>query len=195
MKLTFLTLIPIILSIAAVAEPWGSASAGLDMSYLNWEHGGNLEWGFQSAFGPRLIDDLYFRIKVTLPIPGFVIIGNQVNIGGEFSYLLRNPRQGFAVESSLGAAWCLMWPEDIIVVLADGETNEPPEQHSFDGANGLRLEALVSLGYKFREGAVWFDLGLDHRIMDVTRTVGNDKEDGKYTFTGPHLGLSCDFYF
>jgi len=177
------------------AKPWCSGSSGLDMSYLDWEHGGHWAWGFQTAFGPRIVDNLYFRAKVTIPIPFFIIIGNQVNIGGEFSWLLLAPRQGFALESSLGAAWCLMWPENIIVILADGETTEPPDQHSFDGANGIRLDALLSMGYKYDVGAVWLDLGFDQRIMNVTRTVENEREEGRYTFTGPHLGISADIYF
>jgi hypothetical protein len=195
MKLAAVAVILFFVASIAAAEPWSSASSGFDMSYLDWEHGGHWAWGFQTAFGPRIVDNLYFRAKVTIPIPFFIIIGNQVNIGGELSCVIRNPRYGFAVESSLGAAWCLMWPENIIVILADGDTAEPPPQHSFDEASGLRLEALVSMGYKFGEGAVWLDLGLDHRIMNVTRTPGTEREEGSYTFTGPHLGVSADIYF
>ncbi len=195
MKLKNIAFVLMIASAATVAKPWSSASGGLDMSYLYWEHGGDCVWGFQSAFGPRIIDDLYFRVKITIPAPIFIIIGNQINIGGEFSYLLRNPQEGFAVETSLGAAWSLMWPENIIVILADGESTTPPREYAYDGGNGIRLEALVSTGYKFSMGALWLDLGVDHRIMDITRTVDGEKEDGTYTFTGPHLGISADFYF
>jgi hypothetical protein len=42
---------------------------------------------------------------------------------------------------------------------------------------------------------LWLDLGVDHRIMDITRTVDGEKEDGTYVFTGPHLGISGDVYF
>ncbi len=195
MKLKSTVIILILVSAITVAKPWSSASSGLDMSYLRWEHGGDWVWGFQSAFGPRIIDNLYFRAKVTIPVPFFVIIGNQINVGGEFSYLLRNSQDGFAVETSLGAAWCLMWPENIIVILADGESTTPPREYAYDGGNGIRLEALVSLGYKFGMGILWLDLGVDHRIMDVTRTVEGEKEDGVYRFTGPHFGISGDFYF
>lgn len=177
------------------SKPWCSVSSGLDMSYLYWEHGGDCVWGLQTAFGPRLFGDLYFRAKVTIPIPFFIIIGNQINLGGEFSYLPRNPEQGFAVETSLGAAWSLMWPEDLIVILADGESTDPHGEYAYDGANGIRLEALASLGYKFGRGAFWLDLGIDHRVMDVTRTVGGVKEEGNYKFTGPHMGFTCDVYF
>lgn len=193
----FLTvLILLFLSVSDVrSKPWCSVSSGLDMSYLYWEHGGDCVWGFQTAFGPRLFGDLYFRAKVTIPIPFFVIIGNQINIGGEFSYLLRNPQQGFTVETSIGGAWSLMWPEDLIVILADGESTDPPREEAYDGANGIRLEALTSLGYKFGRCGFWLDLGADHRIMEVTRTVSGASEEGNYTFTGPHIGLTCDVYF
>jgi hypothetical protein len=78
---------------------------------------------------------------------------------------------------------------------ADGEGTDTPEEDAYDGANGIRLEALASLGYKFSRCGFWLDLGVDHRIMDVTRTVGGKKEEGNYTFTGPHIGLTCDVYF
>ena len=195
MKIAKTAVILMIFSVAVIAKPWCSISSGLDMSYLYWEHGRDCSWGFQTAFGPRLFGDLYFRAKVTIPVPFFVIIGNQINIGGEFSYLPVKPEQGFAVETSLGAAWCLMWPEDLIVILADGEGTDPPEEDAYDGANGIRLEALVSLGYKFGRCGFWLDLGVDHRIMEVTRNVNGVKEEGNYPFTGPHIGFSCDVSF
>lgn len=174
---------------------WGGTSAGLDMSYLDWEHGGHLSWSFLSAFGPRLFDDVYLRAKVSIPAPLPVIIGNQISLGGEISYLPLNPEAGPAVETSLGVSWCYMWPEHVIVILADGDTSEPPPQHSFDGAGGLRLEALSSFGYRFDDVAFWLDLGIDHRIMDVERTVGGEKIRGDYTFTGLRIGISVDIYF
>ncbi|MCD4708436.1 MAG: hypothetical protein K8S62_11960 [Candidatus Sabulitectum sp.] len=177
---------------SAHSTPWASGSTGLDMSYLYWEHGEDCVWGYQVAFGPRIIDNLYFRAKVTIPLPTpiFAILGNQVNAGGEFSWLMKNPEQGFAVKSSIGAAWCLQWPENIIVPHTSSSN-----KHAYDGADGIRMEALVNLGYKTGRGAIWLDLGIDHRIMDVTRTVEGRENEESFTFTGPHLGISGDLYF
>lgn len=177
----------------AHSTPWASGSTGLDMSYLYWEHGGDCVWGYQVAFGPRIVDNIYFRAKVTMPLltPIFAILGNQVNIGGEFSWLMKNPDLGFAVKSSLGASWCLQWPEDITVP----HSSSSPGEHAYKGADGIRMEALINLGYKAGRGAVWLDLGIDHRIMDVTRTVNGMEEEDSFTFTGPHLGISGDIYF
>ena len=123
--------------------------------------------------------------------PIFAILGNQVNVGGEFSWLTKNPEQGFAVKSSLGAAWCLQWPENIIVP----QTSSSPGEHAYDGADGIRMEALLNLGYKSNRGAIWLDLGIGHRIMDVTRTVNGIEEKESFSFTGPHIGISGDLYF
>ena len=87
-----------------------------------------------------------------------------------------------------------MWPENFIVI-ADGESTAPPREYAYDGGNGIRFEGLISLGYKFSRGALWLDLEADHRIMDITRTVNGEKEDGVYKFTGFHLGISGDVYF
>lgn len=182
-------------SAPVTGTPWGSASFGLDMSYLEWEHGSGLSWGFQAAFGPRLFGDVYLRARVTMPIPGFVVIGNQVAVGGELVCPVVGPDEGFAIETSLGASWCLQWPEHVIVVLADGEQSEPPEPQDYDSADGLRLDGLASIGWRYDALAIWLDMGLDWRRMDVLRFVDGEREEAEYDFLGPHLGLSADIRF
>jgi hypothetical protein len=169
-------------------------SSGLDMSYLDWEHGHQLSWGFQTAFGIRLADDLYLSAKATIPAPTFVIIGNQVCVGGEISYLPLSPDEGFALRTSIGISRCWMWPEHFIVILADGETTEPPPSYDFENADGVRFESLLSVGHKWRDLAIWLDLGLDHRVLEVERLVNNHKVDGDFDFTGVHTGFSLELY-
>ena len=185
----------VIFSSATVAKPWSSISTGLDASTLIWEHGTHTAWSFQTAFGPRIIDNLFLRAKISIPIPFLIVVGNQINLGGEVSYLVKNPECGFAIETSFGGGWTATWPEDIIVILADGETTAPPVEQDFDGADGIRWEALASFGCKFREGVVWLDLGIDHRRMNVRRFVDDIAEESFFLYTGPHIGISADIFF
>ncbi len=186
-----------VLATCSAAAPWLSLSGGMDTAFLAWEHGDLYSWGFQGAVGPRLIDDLYLRAKATIPLPVFigVIAGNQVCAGGELTYLPTNPDERFALKTSVGASWCLMWPQHVIVILADGDTGgEPQPEHDFDSGTGLRLDAAVSIGYRFDSAAVWLDLGIDHRIIDIMRFEDGIREDAQYRFTGPRMGLSCELY-
>ena len=176
------------------AGSWGSVSSGLDMSILDWEHGSQVSWGFRSTFGLRLVDHLYLNATATIPAPTLVIIGNQLCWGGGVSYIPLYPDEGFALKTSLGVSRCCMWPEHVIVILADGETAEPPPVHSFDWADGLRLEGLVSLGYKWEDLALWLDLGVDRRDMEVERTVLGESTRGDFDFTGAHVGLSIEVF-
>jgi len=166
------------------------------MSHLVWEHGSGWAWGFRAAFGPRLFGDVCLRARVTLPVPGFVIIGNQLALGGELVLPLVAPADGFSLESSLGASWNLHWPEDVIVILADGDQPGPVAPEAFDSAEGLRLDGLVRVGWRFQEMlSVWIDLGADWRRMDVLRFVDGEREEAEYDFLGPHLGVSTDLRF
>ncbi|MBD3278562.1 MAG: hypothetical protein GF388_09695 [Candidatus Aegiribacteria sp.] len=174
---------------------WGMLSSGLDMSHLGWELGDQLSWGFQTLFGVEVFDDLYLCAKATIPAPTFVIIGNQICAGGSVTHLPLNNGTGFALQTSLGVSRCWMWPEHVIVILADGETNEPPPEYDFDSAVGMRYEVLVSPGYRWGDIALRLDLGLDHRSMEVERFIQNRRVTGDYTFTGLHTGLSLDVYF
>ena len=194
MKRTILILILTGFACTCPAGYWGRLSSGLDMSYLDWEHGDHVSWSFLMAFGVRVYDDIYVTAKLSMPLPLFVVIGNQINTGLEVSYLPINPQRGMVLKTALGGYLSVMWPEHIIVVLMDGQTSEPAPQHSFDSANGLKLEALVSLGYRWDEVALWLDLGLDHRIMDVRRTVNGREYEGDYDFTGARMGISVECY-
>lgn len=192
-------LIPVFLAVSISTgdsgRPWGVASIGGDVNYLNWEYGSSWAWGFQGTFGFRLIEDLYLTAKVTLPIPGYLLIGNQVSLGGEFSYLILNPDQGFALKTALGSSWNLHWPEDIIVLLADGPGTGEEEPEDFEEASGLRGWATIGPGIRFNLLAMWLDLGLDFRRMEVQRFVEGQEQTGDFNFIGPHLELHFDIYF
>lgn len=179
---------------SCAAAGWGALSSGLDMSFLDWEHGSQVSWGFKTSFGIRLVDHLYINASATIPAPTLIIIGNQLCWGGGVSYIPVDPEVGFALKTSLGVSRCHMWPEHIIVILADGDTAEPPPVHAFDGAEGLRLDGLVSLGYKWEDLALWLDLGVDRRDMEVERTVQGEKVRGDFTFTGVHAGISLEVF-
>ena len=180
---------------ACYAGSWGMLSSGLDMSHLGWEHGDQLSWGIQTTFGVRVFDDVYLCAEAAIPIPTLVVFGNQICAGGSVAYLPLNPNTGFALKTSLGVSRCWMWPQQVIVILADGETNESPPEYDFDSAVGMRNQFLISSGYRWSDIAVWLDLGLDHRNMEVERLVQNRRVTGDYTFTGVHTGISLDVYF
>ena len=174
-----------------MAIPW-NISFGLDMSHLTWEHGAGWAWGFQGAFGLEVLPDVYLRAKITIPTPFFVVIGNQVCLGGEISWEALGA-EGLSLETSLGAAWSLHWPQHVVVILADGPG--PGEPTAFDHAAGIRYEALVSPGFRFGDGAVWLDLGYDLRRMNVLWFDENERLEGIRIFSGPHIGFSADYYF
>jgi hypothetical protein len=176
-------------------KPWGVASMGVDVNNLTWDHGTTWAWGFQGTFGLRLVEDLYLTAKVTLPIPGYILIGNQVSLGGELSYLFLNPDQGFAVKTAFGASWNQHWPEDIIVILADGPATGDEKVEDFDKANGLRYWATAGLGIKFSPVTLWLDIGPDFRRMDVRRFLDNEIQTDNFDFIGPHFELHTDIYF
>ncbi len=187
--------IVLIVSCSAIALPWGSVSSGFEISPLAWEQGTHTPWSFYLAVGPRVFNDVFIRAKLSYPIPSMIIIGNQFCVGGEVEWLTRNPQTGFAVKTSAGASWCATWPENIIVILADGDTVEPPEPKPFDNASGTRYLALAGLGWRFEIGAIWLDLGLDHRRLSVSRFINNTKVIEDFSFTGPHFGISTELFF
>ncbi len=173
---------------------WGRLSSGLDMSCLDWEHGSNLQWGLQYSFGLQVIDDFFLSARATIPVPSLVIIGNQVSYGIETAWLPVRPREGFALMGSVSALRFHMWPEQVIVILADGDTSEPPPEYSYESASGFGLQFLISPGYIWDDLALWLDLGIDCRNMDVERTVQEEKTRGDFTFTGPRFGFSLDLF-
>jgi hypothetical protein len=189
------TSVTVFLILAALCHgSWGRLSSGLDMSYLDWEHGRNLQWGLKYSFGLELFDDVYLSARATIPVPSLIIIGNQVSYGIETTWLPVHSREGFALGASVSALRSHMWPEQVIVILADGETSEPPPVYSYESANGFGLQVLISPGYTWEDLALWLDLGIDHRAMDVERLVEGRRTDGDYDFTGPRFGISLDVF-
>jgi len=192
-KLLSILLVTMLLAAAPALGEWGSISFGLDMSHLVWERGGGWAWGFQSAFGVKLTDELTVRAKATIPFPFFVVVGNQVSLGGELAWEAIQG-DGWSVETSIGAAWSLHWPEHVVVILADGPGGVA-EPELFDHASGLRCDILISPGFRFDEGAVRLNLGYDLRRMNVLWFEDAVRLEGIRTFQGPHIGLSADMFF
>lgn len=185
----------ILLAVAAVCNgSWGRLSYGLDMSCLDWEHGRNLQWGFRYSIGLEVSDDLFLGARATIPVPSLVIIGNQVSYGFETAWLPVHPLEGFAVEVSASALRFHMWPEHVIVILADGDTPEPPPEYPYEIAEGFGLQVLLSPGYSWKNIALWLDLGIDHRVMEVERMVQGRRTIGDHDFTGPCFGLCLDVF-
>jgi len=191
-RLLPILIVTTLLTAAPALGEWASVSFGLDMSHLVWERGGSWAWGFQSAFGVMLTDELTLRAKATIPFPFFVVVGNQVSLGGELAW---EPFRGdgWSVETSVGAAWSLHWPQHVTVILADGPGEG--EARPFDHASGLRCDLLVSPGIRFDEGAIRLDLGYDLRRMNVLWFEDGIRREGIRIFQGPHFGLSADMFF
>lgn len=188
---TILIILAALVSVTASDARW-LLSSGVDMSYLDWEHGRNLQWGLLYSAGLEVHDDLFLSARATIPIPTFIIIGNQVSYGIETTWLPVHPREGFALGASVSALRLHMWPEQVIVILADGETTEPPPVYSYESASGYGLQVLLSPGYSWEDLMLWLDLGLDHRSMDVERLVEGRRTEGDFTFTGLRFGISLD---
>ncbi|OPL19590.1 MAG: hypothetical protein AVO35_09745 [Candidatus Aegiribacteria sp. MLS_C] len=189
--------IPLIILLAAAAAcngGRGSLSSGLDMSCLDWEHGRSLQWGFKYCIGLEVFDDLFLGARATIPVPSLVIIGNQVSYGVETAWLPVHPMEGFAVRVSASALRFHMWPEHVIVILVDGDTPEPPPEYPYETAEGFGLQVLLSPGYAWKNLALWLDLGIDHRVMEVERMVEGRMTGGDHDFTGPCFGLGFGLF-
>jgi hypothetical protein len=177
----------------SAAAPWASVSLGAEVNRLYWEQGIHHPWSLRFAMGPRLYRGLYLRAKICMPIPFFVMVGNQLAPGGELVYH-HGDDSGLSFRSSLGASWNLTWPEDVIVIMYDGETAEPKEPELFEHGSGVRLQAGIGAGWRFKDHALWLDLGLDHRKLDVLRFDGSERLEERQNFTGFTVGLATDFY-
>lgn len=188
-------LISLCLVFQAAALPQVSLEWGLEASPLSWKLGTHTPWSLNLAFGPELSQDVYLRGRLSYPIPFFIVIGNQLSAGGELLWLPKNPDNGFTVRTSLAASWCSTWPEDVIVILADGESSEPSEPEAFENASGIRYEALLGLGWKMDLITMWVNLGLDHRKLNVRRFENNTEINEDLRFTGPHFGLGTEVRF
>lgn len=179
----------------ARAFPTMSISFGEELSALRWRNGNETSWGFNVSIGPAIANDLFLKGKVSYPLPTLVIVGNQFSAGGEIVWLPRVSRYGLSLKTSLGASWCSMWPEDIIVILADGETNEPPDPDPYEDASGMRYEAAAGFGYTFDIVTLWLNLGIDHRRMKVVIFENGEFTEEDLRFTGPYFGLTTEVRF
>lgn len=86
MIVRILLIVPLVMAAAAPAFPSSRASFGLDMTRLFWQDEEDVFWSFHFARGPMLWRDLYLRVRISMPVPGFVIIGNQFKAGSELLY-------------------------------------------------------------------------------------------------------------
>ena len=179
----------------AQAFPTMSISFGEELSALSWKNCNEISWGFNVSMGPAIAHNLFLKGKLSYPLPGFIIVGNQFSAGGELVWLPRVSPGGLSFKTSLGASWCSMWPEDIIVILADGDTVDPPDPDPYEDASGMRYEAAAGLGCTFDNVTLWLNLGIDHRRMKVNIFQSGEFTEEYLRFTGPFFGLTTEVRF
>ena len=179
----------------AQAFPEMSISFGEELSALNWRNGSHASWGFNVSLGPEISRNLFLKGKISYPLPTLIVVGNQFSAGGELVWIPVASGHALSLKASLAASWCAMWPEHIIVILADGDTNEPPAPDPFEDASGIRYEALAGLGCTFDMITLWLNLGVDHRRMKVSIFENGEFTEENLRFTGPCFGLSTEIRF
>jgi hypothetical protein len=106
-----------------------------------------------------------------------------------------NPVKGFKLSAAIGVFWNRHWPENIIVILADGPSEPGHTPPPYVTSKGTRYCAFVKFGYAFGFIGVFMDLGLDVRGMEVKTIAGGITHWKYHYFVGPHFGLSVDFFF
>ena len=186
----------LLLASSSGAFPPSRFSTGLDMTSLHWQDEDDVFWSFNFAWGPMIRRNVYLRARVSIPVPGFIIIGNQFKAGGELLWDVVQTNDGFGLSLSAGVHWCAMWPENIIVILADGDTGgEPVKQEAFEDASGTGFELLASPCLLMGPVRIVLDLGVEHRIVTVNEFTENGIRGFDRTFTGPHAGFSMSVDF
>ena len=166
--------------------PWGAAELGLEAQFLRWNGQGQWTWGLQGAFGIRIVDELFVKARISLPM--FVllaILGDQLSAGLEVEYWFLPDEGGFSLALAGGAGYTFYWNQHATAI---GPESPQPDLCG----SGLRSWALVRLGLGGRKVSGNLDLGIDIRVMDLKNQYG--RSEGQL-FIGPYAGLSVSVRF